>query len=161
MQRWILWAVLGVVGLALIGGGGLYGYREYSQGKPAPIWVPIPLNPETPLEKREEIAAEMSEKLRTDEILGKVVSDLGLVGKFGVSDEAAAIEELGRRLFVEVGTAATGLGEIPAINVGMNGSRREVELSTEMTERVVKDVFRMIGLDPETGRPLGEWRKRE
>ncbi|WP_411826533.1 hypothetical protein [Luteolibacter sp. AS25] len=156
MQRWILWAALAVVGLALIGGGGLYGYREFSQGKPANIWVPIPLNLETPLDEQENIASKIDTELRKDEILKKVISDLGLVGKFGVSGEDAALVELKKRLFVEVGLTETHVGPMPSINVGMKGTRREAELSTEMTERVAKDVFRMIGIDPETGRPFGQ-----
>lgn len=156
MQRWILWGILAAVGLVLIGGGGLYGYREYSQGKPAPVWVPIPLNPTISLEQQEEVAAQVSKSLRADEVLGAVVLDLGLIEKFGVTDEGAAIAELGRRLFVEAGTMATQMGENPSLNVGMRGSRREKDLSGEVAERIVKDVFRMMRIDPETGRPLGQ-----
>eukprot|EP00903_Cladosiphon_okamuranus_P003621 g3619.t1 len=108
------------------------------------------------MENQVAIAEEIDQKLRTDDILGGVVADLKLVEKFDVADENAAIEELGKRLFVEVGTADTQMGPMPSVNVGMKGTRRDGELSREMTERVVKDVFRMIGVDPETGRPYGD-----
>jgi hypothetical protein len=53
MQRWI---VIGVVTMALMLGGGVFAYSAYKQNRPHPMWVPLPLNPALPGEKRLEIA---------------------------------------------------------------------------------------------------------
>ncbi len=154
MQRWILWVVLAVVGLGLLAGGGLYGLREYRKGRPAPIWVPLGLRVDISMAEQEKLAREIETRLRDEELLGKVVADLGLKEKFGVADDAAAIKELDSRIFVKVGTADTPAGSVPSINVGADGTGHDREISGEIATRIIKDVWRMIGIDPETGKPL-------
>ncbi len=154
MQRWILWAVLAVLGLGLLAGGGLYGLREYKKGRPAPIWVPLGLRADISMEEQNKLAEEIETRLRDEKLLGKVVEDLGLQEEFGVADQAAAIQELDRRIFVKVGKANTPGGTVPSINVGAEGTGHDVEISGKIATRIIKDVWRMIGIDPETGKPL-------
>jgi hypothetical protein len=64
------------------------------------------------------------------------------------------VKELNRRLFVEVGSADTPNGSVPSINVGVAGIGHETKLLGEASMRIIRDVWRMIGIDPETGKPI-------
>ncbi|MGJ8642604.1 MAG: hypothetical protein ACSHX9_04280 [Luteolibacter sp.] len=152
MQRWMLWAVLAVVGITLLGGGAYYGYREYWANQPDKIWVPLPLPASYSMAQQKELADKIEEKLRKEETLKSVVADLGLKEKFNVVDEGAAVKELNKRLFVDVGSADTPDGTVPSINIGVRGISRETELLTEMAMRIIRDVWEMIGIDPNTGK---------
>jgi len=154
MQRWMLWAVLAVVGLGLLAGGGLYCYREYLRGKPAPIWVPLALRADLSMEDQNKLAVEIEKKLRTDEILRQIVIDADLQKGFNLPTQDAAVKELEKRMFVRVGTADTPNGTVPSINIGLNGKGREKEVIGAAATRMIKDVWKMIGIDPETGKPL-------
>lgn len=148
--------MLAAVGLSLLGGGALYGYREYWANQPDKVWVPLPLRADLSMADQKDAAEKIDAGLREDEVLRGVVGDLGLVGKLGVVDEDAAVKELGGRLFVEVGSADTPGGTVPSIHIGVRGISRENPLLMEMATRIMKDVWLMLGVDPETGRPLGE-----
>lgn len=154
MQRWMLWSALGVVGLVLMFFGARFAWREYHLGKPDKVWVPVALRADLSMEDQKKLADAISEKLRTDVILRNVVVDIGLQEKFKQPSEDAAVKELGRRLFVEVGSAETPTGLAPSINIGVNGIGREHALLEEAATRIIKDVWVMIGIDPVTGKPL-------
>jgi hypothetical protein len=55
---------------------------------------------------------------------------------------------------VEVGSADTPMGSVPSINIGVSGIGREGDVLGEASMRIIRDVWRMIGIDPETGKPL-------
>ncbi len=150
----MLYAVLAVVGLVLLTGGGLYGYREYLRSKPAPIWVPLALRADISMEDQEKLAKEIEERLRTDEILRQIAIDVHLQEKFNQPDLDAAVKELENRLFVKVGTADTPNGSVPSINIGVKGTGGEKEVLGEAAGRLIKDVWKMLGIDPETGQPV-------
>jgi len=152
----MLYAGLAVVGLVLLTGGGLYGYREYLRSKPAPIWVPLALRADISMGDQEKLAKEIEARLRTDEVLRNVVLDAGLQTKFGSPTEDAAVKELEKRLFVKVGTAETPQGTVPSINVGFTGTGREKEATGAAATRVIKDVWKMLGIDPETGKAINQ-----
>jgi hypothetical protein len=103
----MLYAGLGIFGLMLLAVGGYLGLREYRLGKPAPIWVPVPLRVGIPMEDQEALAKKIEDKLRDDALLRQVVIDANLQQGFEQPTEDAALEELKRRLFVKVGTAQT------------------------------------------------------
>lgn len=154
MQRWILWAALGVVGLVVMFFGAKYAKREYNLRQPSRIWVPVPLRADLSMEDQKKLAEQINVKLRTDEILRAVVMDLDLREKFKQPSEDAAVKELNRRLFVEVGSADMPNGTVsPSINVGVNGIGHETKLLGEASMRIIKDVWRMVGVNPETGMP--------
>lgn len=150
MQRWILWTVLGAVGLVVM----FLGAREYRLRQPDKIWVPIALRADISMEEQNKIAEEIDKKLRTDEILRSVVADVGLQKKFNQPSEDAAVKELDRRLFCEVGTADTPNGSLPSINVGVSGIRHEKKLLGDTSMRIIRDVWSILGIDPDTGKPI-------
>jgi hypothetical protein len=145
MQRWI---VAGLVALALALGAGAFAYYQYKMGLPAPVWVPLPVNATLPGERHEAAARELRAKLCEGELLLKVARDLGLAKtwKLGSDEEAAA--ELERRLFVRTGEADMPNGRVPAIHVGIEGSRREFEMSGRIVTRLRSDVWGIIGQKP-------------
>src|SRR5690606_16719837 len=98
MQRWI---VAAVVLMLLTVGGGAFAYRHYKQNKPTRVYVPMPLNPDFPAEKREEVAAELKKRLSEPELLIQAVKDTGLAGKLKLASDEAAGDFVGKRLFVE------------------------------------------------------------
>jgi len=154
MQRWMLWAVLGVVGLVVMFFGARYAKREYHLRQPSRIWVPLALRADFSMEDQKKLAEEINASLRTDEILRAVVMDLNLRQKFKQPSEDAAVKELDRRLFVEVGSADTPNGSVPSINIGVSGIGHEADLLGEASMRIIREVWRMNGIDPETGKQI-------
>lgn len=145
MQRWI---VAGVVAMLLMGAGGYFALKTYKQNRPSPVWVPLPVNPELPMAKRDEIIADLKAKLSEREVLIQVSKDVGLIGKWGlVSDDAGAVE-IGKRLFVRPGDADTPMGKVPAIHVGVNGKRKDREVSGQIAMRLMEDVWKILGIKP-------------
>jgi len=154
MQRWMLWAVSGVVGLVALFFGARFAKSEYHLRQPAKIWVPVALRADLSIADQKMLAGQIEEKLRTDEILRAVVVDVGLQQKFKQASEDAAVKDLNRRLFVEVGSADTPTGSVPSINIGVSGIGREGEVLGEASVRIIRDVWRMIGIDPDSGKPF-------
>lgn len=150
----MLWAVLGIVGLVVLFFGARYAKREYHLRQPAKIWVPIVLRADLSMEDQKKLADQIREKLRTDEILRAVVVDAGLQKKFKQPSEDAAVKDLKRRLFVEVGSADTPMGSVPSINIGVAGIGHEGDILGEASMRIIRDVYLMIGINPDTGKPL-------
>lgn len=150
----MLWAVLGAVGLVVMFFGARYAKREYHLRQPSKIWVPVALRPDLSMADQKKLAEQIEAKLRTDEILRSVVVDVGLQAKFKQPSEDAAVKELDRRLFVEVGSADTPNGSVPSINIGVAGTGHERDVLGEASMRIIRDVWRMIGIDPETGKPI-------
>lgn len=154
MQRWILWAALGAVGLVVMFFGARYVKREYHLRQPSKIWVPIGLRADLSMDDQIKLAEQIEEKIRKDEILRAVVVDVGLQAKFKQPSEDAAVKELDRRLFVEVGSADTPKGSVPSINIGVRGIGHEGDILGEASMRIIRDVWRIIGIDPDTGKPI-------
>ena len=151
----MLYAALAAFGLVLLGGGAWYARKEYYASKPQPIWVQLPLRADISMANQEELAKQIVERLRNDELLRQVVVDAGLQSKFGSPTEDAAVDELKQRLFVKPGTVNMPQGAaVPSINVGVNGNGHQKEGSGAAATRLIKDVYRMMGIDPETGQPL-------
>ena len=136
--------------------GAKFAWREYQLGKPDKIWVPLALPADISMVDQEKLAEQINEGLRTDAILRKVVTDAGLQEKFDKPDEDAAVKELDRRLFVEIGTADTPNGSLPSINVGLSGTGHEKAVLEDASIRIIKDVWLMLGIDPTTGKRLDQ-----
>jgi hypothetical protein len=140
MQRWI---IAGIVAVALAGVG-LVGTYLWLQGerakRPDRIWVPLVLNPEVPVEQHENAATELRERLESDEVLGKICTELALQSRWGHATEDQAIAELRRRLFVEIGEHDYQ----PSMNIGFDGISRENAMLRELTERLMEDVAKIL-----------------
>jgi hypothetical protein len=134
--------------------GARYAKREYHLRQPSRIWVPLALRADFSMEDQKKLAEEINTSLRTDEILRAVVMDLNLREKFKQPSEDAAVKELDRRLFVEVGSADTPNGSVPSINIGVSGIGHEADLLGEASMRIIREVWRMNGIDPETGKQI-------
>lgn len=150
----MLWMVLAIFGLVVIFFGAKYTLNEYRLRQPDRIWVPVTLRADLSMADQKNLAKQIEEKLRTDEILRAIVVDVGLQAKFKQPSEDAAMKELGRRLFVDVGSAETPNGSIPSINIGVSGIRREKKILEESAMRVISDAWQIIGIDPKTGQPI-------
>ncbi len=131
-------------------GAGGFAYRTYKGNRPAPIWVPLPLNSEVSEEKREEVLKELKEKLELPEVLTRVSTDLGLAKKWNFASDAEAAAEVKRRLFVHLGEADSPMGRVPSINIGVEGLAKEKDLSGEIAMRLMQDVWKILGIKPPT-----------
>jgi hypothetical protein len=145
MQRWI---VAGVVAMLLMGAGGFLALKSYKQNRPVPVWVPLPINPELPTEKCDEIVAKLKDQLGKPEVLAKVSADVGLVRKWELPSDEAGAAELGRRLFVKTGEMDSPMGRVPAIHIGVTGKRKERQVTGEIAMRLMEDVWPILGLEP-------------
>ena len=154
MQRWKLYAGLALVFMTSLAGGGYYGYKEYKLSRPAPIWVPLVIRSDVPVEKQEAIVEQIKQELKNEDLLKQVVIDAKLQQGFNLPSEKAAIAELKKRLFVKLSKNVKPTGIVHTIDVGLDGTRREEAVLKAATLRINKDVLRICGIDPETGRPM-------
>jgi hypothetical protein len=145
MQRWIL---IGVVVLGLVFSGGMFTYWQYRQNRAEPVWVPLPVNPELPLEQRDTMIKHLKTALSEKERLVNISRELSLPGKLQLKSDDAVAEELASRLFVKVGEFTTPKGTIPTVNIGVDGAHKEVKISLEIANRIMQDVWKILGITP-------------
>ena len=145
MQRWI---VLGVVAIALLAGGAWFSYPIYKQSRPHPVWVPLPINPELPVAKRDKVIDDLKTKLGERTLLIQVSRDVGLVGKWHLASDEEGARIIGERLFVKAGDADTPMGKVPAIHIGVTGNNKESGVSSEIVMRLMNDVWTILGIEP-------------
>lgn len=137
---------MGMVAMFLLVGGGGFAYWNHNRGRPHPVWVPLPLNPEFSDAKREEVAKEVKTKLNTKEILTRISKDLDLAKRWRMASDDEVAGELGRRLFVTVGEADSPLGKVPLINIGVQGPEKDKGVSEEIAVHLIKDVKKLFGI---------------
>lgn len=141
MQRWI---VAFVVVLCLLLGGGAFAYWKMKQNGPDFSYVPLPFNPESSEEQRQQTVAAMKEKLLTQEILTQIVRDCNITTKWKLASEQAAVEEIKRRMIFEAGE--TKLNGIPTatLNIGFRGKVSEHNDLAALSKRMMEDVQRLV-----------------
>lgn len=145
MQRWIVPVVAAVL---LVFGGGLFGVWTYKQNMQHPIWVPLPINPELPGDKRDEIVKHLKAGLESKEILLKISKDLDLPKKLKLPSDDAAADSLKRRLFVNSTDGNMAKGVPPTINIGVKGKNKEKEITGAIATRLMEDVWKILGIEP-------------
>ena len=130
--------------------GGLYAYYKmvYLPGRPHPVWVPLPINPQLETAKRDEIIKNLKTKLSDRDILVKVSMDLGLPQKLHLASDDLCASELASRLFVKPGDADTPMGKVPAIHIGVKGTEKESALSGQIAMRLMDDVWKILDIKP-------------
>jgi hypothetical protein len=132
--------------MVLMVGGVGFAYKAYKDNRPSPIWVPLPINPELPDEKRVEIVKKLKAHLTQAEVLMQVSKDLKLPTAMNAPNHESAAHEIGKRVFVEIGEANTPTGSrVPSINVGVKGKAKDRELSGKIAVRLVEDVQKLLG----------------
>ena len=129
-------------------GGSYFAYRTYQHNRPHPVWVPLPINPELEIAKRDEIIKNLHEKLREKDVLVKVSKDLGLTKKMNLASDADCANELGKRIYVKAGEADTPMGKVPAIHIGVRGKEKETVTTGEIAMRLMDDVWKILGIKP-------------
>jgi hypothetical protein len=137
----------------LMTGGGYFALKTYRQNRPAPVWVPVPMNPELSAEKTSAIIDEIKANLSEPELLARISKDLGLTGKWNMATHEQCAEELGKRLFVRSGDMDTPMGKLPAIHVGLSGKRKEMDVSGKIAMRLMDDVWPILGIEPPPKNP--------
>ena len=136
MQRWIIAA--GVF-LALVLAGGAFGYRAYRLNQAVhPVLLQFPIPAEASAAERSTKAELLQHMLKDPALLTRVSKDAGLAKKLRVDSDEAAANELGKRLFVEIGTADTPQGRQAGINIGLNCKRGEYGLMVDVSNHLNK-----------------------
>lgn len=142
MQRWIV--IIALV-LLLLGGGAVFGLWKFKQTRPDRIYVPLHFSTESTTEQRRQTADEMRSRLLTREILAAVARDTNVASAWNLGSEEAAVEELSKRAFVEVGEAPSPSGgRAPSLNVGFRGIRAENGMLRTLTDRLGEDLKKII-----------------
>lgn len=145
MQRWIIVGVL----VAILGlGGSAFGLWTYKQSRPHPMYVPIPLKDEVPAEDRKKIAEELKTRLEDSALLLKISKDLNLATEWDLPSDEAAVEALKGKLIVESVEGDISVNKPPTLNVGLKGKKREKEFTTKVVDRLMTEVWPILGLNP-------------
>jgi hypothetical protein len=135
--------------MMLMLGGGVFAYSTYKQNRPHPMWVPLPLNPALPGEKRQEILKQLTSKLKDEALLIRVSKDLELPRKLNLRSDEEAAREISKRLFVKLGDITTPMGgTAPSLNVGITGKNKDSGISGEIAMRLMQDVWKILGIKP-------------
>ena len=130
----------------MILGGGFFALRTYNQNRPYPVWVPLPINPELPIEKQDLLAKDLKRKLCDREILIQVSRDLGLMYQWQTTSDAECADRLAKRIFVKASDTGTALHHVPTMDIGVAGKTKERELSEKIALRLMEDVRNILGI---------------
>ncbi|MFD0893340.1 hypothetical protein KBB96_18095 [Luteolibacter ambystomatis] len=136
--------------LALLLAGGGYARYAYNQNQPDRIWLPLKL-PEKDLQP---VSKKLEEALRKPAVLSAISKELNLAARFNVPNEEAAVAELSKRMYIEVGEAFPPSDRTPAINVGVSGKRKEHALLGEISQRLQKEVSALFGIKQPASGPF-------
>jgi hypothetical protein len=108
--------------------------------------VPLPLNAELPKEQRDEVCTKLKEYMLQEERLLAIVRDLQLTAVWSQPSEEAAAAELKKRIFIRIGDATTPMGEVPALHVGLSGTRKDKDMTQKIVGRMMDNVKVALGL---------------
>lgn len=148
MQRWI---VIGALVVMLVMGGSAFAWWDHKQNLPAPMWVPLPVRGEFPPAERDQTIKDLNSKLHDPDLLQKVVRDVGLTEEWDVGSEREAVQRLSGVVFVRMGDMQTPQGSVPAVHIGVTGKAKDRELSGKIAERLMLDVWKILGVEPPQG----------
>jgi hypothetical protein len=146
MQRWILLGLVAGFLLVVGAGAGLWVFR---QNRPDQQWVPMPLNPRSTPEEREELAKTVQLLLQEESILRKIVRSSSLQEKWDTSSEDAALEMLKTRMFVRLGEFRDPMSQelFTTLDIGVNGPRKEKMLIGELATKLATEAGKSLGVE--------------
>jgi hypothetical protein len=136
MQRWLL---IGVAIVLLLFGAGLpTAYHFYKQSRPHPVWLPIPTSLNASIEDVDNLM----------ENLSRIGRELDLKDKWGMDSDEEVVDEIVSRFYVKRGDMDSPMGKLPAIHVGLRGTNRDREISTAIVNKLIPDVWKILGVEP-------------
>jgi hypothetical protein len=141
MQRWI---ILAAVVLVLLGGVGIFAIRKIKQQHPDFQYLPLEFSERSTEEQREATVKEMQERLLADTVLTSIVRDCGIVSKWGLPSESAAVDELRKRVILRSGTDQIKGVYTDTLQIGFKGVVAEHEDLEALARRLMEDVNRLI-----------------
>ncbi|MFM2296594.1 MAG: hypothetical protein RL117_301 [Verrucomicrobiota bacterium] len=146
MQRWILFGLVAGFLLVVGAGAGLWVMR---QNRPDQQWVPLPLNPNSSPQDRENLVKTMELTLQDPEVLAKVVQDFSLQQQWDLSSQEAAQELLKSRMFVRIGEFRHPMTQeqLITLDIGVKGVSKEQRLLGEIATALAKQAVKSMGHD--------------
>jgi hypothetical protein len=145
MQRLILFGLLGAFALMIAAVGG---YWWMKQNREDQRWVPMPVNPGSSLEEREELQKQIETHMRRDAVVKSIVSELSLAQRWNVGSEAEAAERFKQVMFVRLGEFRHPATQetFATIDIGVKGKRKEQTLLEEIATRMARETRDYLGL---------------
>jgi hypothetical protein len=148
MQRWIVAGVVAVLLLCGMAVGGYFALRSYRLNLPSPVWVPLPHDPALSMAELDKVISTIKTRLADPALLAKASDDLDLAETWNLPSDEACAAEISKRIFVRTGEADTAMGKVPAILVGLNGKRKERQVTGKIAVRLMDDVAEILGIEP-------------
>jgi hypothetical protein len=145
MQRWIVVAALV---LLFLGGAGIFAVWKIKQQHPDFSYIPLGFSETSTEAQRDASVTEMRERLLTDAILTSVVRDCGIVSKWGLPSESAAVAELRQRVILRSGTDQINGVYTDTLQIGFKGVVSEHDDLQALAKRLMEDVARLIQPQP-------------
>ncbi|MEY5019240.1 MAG: hypothetical protein RLZ22_328 [Verrucomicrobiota bacterium] len=146
MQRWLL--IGGAIVLLLFGAGLPTAYHFYKQSRPHPVWLPIPTSLNASIEDVDNLMSLLKTQVPNRENLSRIGRELDLKDKWGMDSDEEVVDEIVSRFYVKRGDMDSPMGKLPAIHVGLRGTNRDREISTAIVNKLIPEVWKILGVDP-------------
>lgn len=139
------WIAISVVLVMLVGGlGGVLWVMR--QNKPSPYWLELPVKDGITKEQFDGMLESYRVVMTQKELLQPIVVELKLAQRWKLGDDAAAVEELRKRVFVRRADIAGKL------MIGVQGKRKEQAVTKEIVNHIgqvlSKEIQRQRGTKP-------------
>ena len=112
--------------MVILLGGGAFSYHTYKINLPVhPVLLQFPVPVESTSKERSDKIDWLKRVLLEPSLLTKVSKNAGLAKKLQLATDDAAANDLGKRLFVEIGEADTPQGRVPVMKIGLHCKVKE------------------------------------
>jgi uncharacterized membrane protein len=139
MQRSIFLGLVASVVFLVVAAGA---YWWMKQNRPDQQWVPMPLNPSSTQVDRQQLQQQIQNHLGKEELLRKLVAELSLASRWGVSSDQEALDRLKSSMFIRLGEIRHPMTQelMPSIDIGVKGKRKEHTLLGEIATRLAQEI---------------------